>query len=358
MLCCLAILLAAASLAAVFVTVPVTVEAAGSLEPVRVFRLKAQVSGVIDNVVVAEGDTVHIGQPLVFFDSLLAVSALAELDAETEAQQVEADRLARTVPIEREQANVALLQANARLLRSRAALRQRLIDFGISAHALDSVLVAYVRGTHVSIDGAIADVEVAAADVAGARIQLARAELLPLETARQNLEVRRLSAQAQVRRAALKRSVLHAPMNGVVLTELPEQLAGTAIREGDTVLELADLADWRAVVLVRERDVNRIRGNDRAYLEIPALAPLYDEPLRARVVRVAAELHAPDGSGSVGGIRGYRVYLALDRAQLNNLDISVDRRGYSVQAKIVTRRVLVSRLIREWLNERVRRAGL
>lgn len=361
---CLLVLAAAALLAVATVTVPVTVDGAGVLEPVRVFPVRAQASGVVASVDVAGGDTVDAGQPLLRLDSLGAASALAELEAQAGIQRVEAERLARTAPIDREQANLALAQANARLLRARAELRLRLVEFGLGSD-VDSLLAAYLRGTHVVLDGAVADVELARADIAATRTQIARMALARLDAAKQDYEARRLTSQAKMRRVALARGIVRAPARGVVLTDETERLPGTAVREGETVLELADLGSWRATITVRERDVHRVRANDAATLEVPALAAVRDEPLRARVVRIAADVadadpaeRGPNGRASFAGAPGtYRVYMVLERAQLDSIGIDAVRRGYSVRAKIVTRRVRAVTLLREWLHNSMRGSG-
>lgn len=345
-------------------TMEVTVQGTGTLEPARVWPVRAQVAGTVAEVLVAGGDTVRAGQALVRLDTLGAALALTQLEAQAAGQRVERERLTRATPIERRQAEVALGQATARVLGARAALRQRLAEFSLGGD-VDSVLASHRWGTHVALDGAVADHEAAQGEVAGAQAQLARAALSPLDAVKQAFDERRLAAQVAEQRAALARGVMAAPAAGVVLTDQTERLQGAAVRAGETVLEVADVGTWRATLAVRERDVHRVRAGDRATVEIPALAALRDEPVRAWVVRVAAE---PVGVvGPVGGDRAppaaapgapgpgtYRVVLALDRVQVDSLGLDVVRRGYGVRARIVTRRVRAVVLVREWLRDRVR----
>jgi multidrug resistance efflux pump len=294
---------------------------------------------------------------------LAAAFALAELDAQAAMQRVEGQRLSRSVPIDRRMAEIALAQATTRVLRARATMRQRLVEFGMG-HNTDSILASYPRGTHVGLDAVIADVEAAEGDVAAARAQVAHATLAPLDITKQGLEERRIAAALAERRVALTQRVLVAPAAGVVLTDLPERLVGSALREGETALEIGDIGAWRATISVQERDVHRLRAGDRAFVDIAAIAALRDEPIRARVVSVAAEPFGQEtNEGVVGAIDPtpplvpgrYRVTLDLNRQQIASLGLGVIRRGYGVRATIVTRRARAILLLREWMQDKLGR---
>jgi multidrug resistance efflux pump len=363
-LACVLGLAVAAGVAVSLITLEVTVDAAGTLEPVRVWPVRARTAGIVGEVLVSTGDTVRAGQPVVRLDSVVATLGLAQLEAQAAAQRLERDRLLQSAPIASREGETALAQASAKLLRARAAMRERLVEFGFAPH-VDSVLAAYVRGTHVALDAAIADAESATGEVTAARAQIARAALAPIDAARQLLEQRRIEAQVAERRIALARGVLTTSAAGVVLTEQIERLPGASVREGDVVIEVADVSAWRATALVRDRDVHRVRVGDRAVVDILPLAALSDGPVSGRVVHVAAQ---PLGIGGTNGgaahtqaaqvpsgLRvapdAYRVVLALDRAQVNALGGGMLRSGYNVRATIVTRRVRVFTLLREWIAD-------
>lgn len=343
-------------------SVEVTAEASGTLEPARVWPVRAASAGTIASVLVSAGDTVRTGQQIVRLDTVAAALALAELRALEAGQQVDHQRLIRIGPIRRRQAEIALEQTSTHLLRARATMRERLVEFGIHGD-VDSVLATYRRGTHVGLDAVVADLDAARTEADAARGSLALAELAPFDVAKQATETARTAAQVSEREAILMHGVLLAPADGVVLTEQTERLTGAAVREGDTVLEIADRGSWRATVLVRDRDVHRMRVGDMATVEIPAIATLRDDPVGARVLSIASE---PVGSTGTAGNRsdavtslpsaagGYRVVLALNQVQTDSLGIDVVRRGYAVHARIVTRRTRASVLVREWLRDRLR----
>jgi multidrug resistance efflux pump len=72
----------------------------------------------------------------------------------------------------------------------------------------------------------------------------------------------------RVRRERLRRFSLAAPANGIVLTDRTELLAGSAISSGETLIEIADPAQWRVILEVSEKDVRRIRPGDAVDVEI------------------------------------------------------------------------------------------
>jgi multidrug resistance efflux pump len=71
----------------------------------------------------------------------------------------------------------------------------------------------------------------------------------------------------RVRRERLRRFSLAAPANGIVLTDRTELLAGSAISSGETLIEIADPAQWRVILEVSEKDVRRIRPGDAVDVE-------------------------------------------------------------------------------------------
>jgi multidrug resistance efflux pump len=339
----------------VLLSVRVTVDGQGTLEPVRIWPVRARVAGTVSEVLVHSGDTVRIGQPLVRLDTLAASVMLAQLEAQLAAQRLEYGRLARLVPIEQQEDGGAMAQAGARRLRARAALRERLADLGMALADMDSLLRAHRPGVHVGVDIAVADVLGAEGELLAARAQAARRRLAPLAVAKHAAELRRVEAQLREGRALSARGVLVAPADGVVLTEQLERLPGTVLREGDEVLEVADVGTWLATLSVRERDVHRVRVSDHVLVDIPALRLLHEEPVAARVASVAAEpsRHVDASTrGTSSGIAGYRVVVHLSRAVGDSLG-DVMRRGYEVRARIITRTVSGWTLAREWVRERL-----
>jgi HlyD family secretion protein len=140
-----------------------------------------------------------------------------------------------------------------------------------------------------------------------------------------------------------------------VLTEQLEKLTGSYLREGEPILEIADAGQWRAVFMVAERDVYKIRVGDSVKIEVPALAALEADLLRGSVISVASEPVTPSGGSSGGAPGGYRVVATLDRAQMVELGLDRFKRGYTVRGKVITRRGHVAALLRDYFREQLAR---
>ncbi|HZS58099.1 MAG TPA: efflux RND transporter periplasmic adaptor subunit [Gemmatimonadaceae bacterium] len=344
------VLVAGLGVAAFRVAVDRTVDGSGSLEPVTVWPVRARETGVVAQVFVGPGDTVSRGQVLIRMDTATTDAALAELKAARNAARVDSEAAERQRPVVEEERTERLAEADAGIAHARATLRERMVTYGMGTNA-DSMMHAYVPGRFVIIDEALADVHTAEAQRAYAATQLARAGAEALDARKRGFDIQRLEEQmrnAETQRAHL---ALAAPADGVILTEQVERLTGAAVRQGDPLLEIADLSHWRARLILTERAVHDVRIGDAVSLAIPALKVLEGDRLRGRVAAVSDQ---PIDTSAVTAKSGYRVLVVLDRAQLARLGVDQFRRGYQVQARIVTRTGTIAELIRAYLAERVR----
>jgi len=156
-----------------------------------------------------------------------------------------------------------------------------------------------------------------------------------------------------------------APSNGVVLTEQLERLTGSYVREGDTLLEVGEVGEWRVTMLVPERDVHKISVGDRVRLEVQAFDQRDRRQLEGTVSHVAAEPFDATAGNAAGGAAQapragatpglYRVVASLDRGQVQREELDRFRRGYSVQANVVTRSGRIAELAWGYLSEKLNR---
>src|SRR6185295_4675031 len=102
-------------LVASLVKMDVTVKAAGVLEPIRIYPVRTMEGGAVRDVLVKTGDTVHAGQVLVRLDTVALTSALAQLEAQYRAADIDRRRSASADPLEREQNRERAAQSRARL---------------------------------------------------------------------------------------------------------------------------------------------------------------------------------------------------------------------------------------------------
>lgn len=355
-------LLLAGVLVSFLVKMDVTVKSAGVLEPVRVWPVRAQSAGAIRAVLVQSGDTVKANDVIAELDVLALQTQLAQLEAQHRSFEIERTRSAATAPLEMRQQGDRRAAAQARLSTARATLLQRMVEHGFGTN-VDSLLASYPVGQHVALDAAVGEVRGAEADL---RLNSTETDMLGLrqyEQEKAGAEMQRLEAQMREVRERIARATIRAPSDGVVLTDQLERLLGSYVQEGQTLLEVGEQGEWRVTMLVPERDVNKIAVGDRVRLEVQAFSEKDRTQLEARVSFVASE---PVGSGSeaAGGTAGapapsgpgvYRVVATLEPGQADRAALDKFRRGYSVQANVITRSGRIAELGWNYLMERLNR---
>ncbi|HEU0014102.1 MAG TPA: efflux RND transporter periplasmic adaptor subunit [Longimicrobium sp.] len=360
------------------VRMDVTVKGNGTLEPVRIWPVRAQSAGPIRDVLVRTGDTVSQGQPMLRLDELTLQAQLDGLEAQYRSARIDRDRAVASAPLERQQQVQKLDRARSRLTTTRATLLQRMVEHGVGTN-VDSLLAAYRPGQHVMLDQAVGEVRSAEADI---RLSGAEADMLTLKSfdrEKSAAEMQRLEVQIREARERLNRAAIVSPIHGVVLTEQIERLAGSYTREGEQLLEVADLAEWRVTMMVPERQIHKIKVGDLVKVEVQAFDQKDRDHLRGRVIHVASDPGGGSpgagagagaggggagggmpGGGAPGGAAGggggsYRVVAALDRGQLDRAGLQKFRRGYSVKVYVVTRSGRIIDLLLNRVREKLNR---
>ena len=345
------LLLSGAVLAAVLIKLKVTVDGAGVLQPAEIWAVRSEETGVVRDVLVRMGDTVRARQAIARLDTLQLASELDQLRSRRRVLEFDL-RLARTsVPLEARTVAERRAEAEAGLVRAHAALRQRLVEHGFEPDVA-KVRQSYRVGSNVAIDEGLANVMAAEAASRTATIEAERLGLHSIEQGRQQEQLAEIDLQIATLEQRLSRLTLHAPADGIVLTDGLERLSGTVLQEGATLLEVAEDGGWRAALLVAERDVSRIRVGDEAQVELRAFGRVDSPEIRGRVLTVGAE---PAAGASQAVNRMFPVVVRLDPEDLQAVGLERLRRGYTAEAKIVTRSERLSSLVWEYLLRRTER---
>ncbi|HKP76704.1 MAG TPA: efflux RND transporter periplasmic adaptor subunit [Longimicrobiaceae bacterium] len=346
-------------LVACVVRMDVTVKAGGVLEPVRIYPVRTMEAGAIREVLVRTGQPVRAGQVIARLDSVQLASALAQLEAQYRAADIDRRRSATADPLQQRENAERAAQSRSRLSSALATLRQRMVEYDLGTDA-DSLLRAYVPGRHVAIDQAVGEVRSAEAELRLSGAEGGLQALSRFDREKLGTQMDQLAAQIAATRERLARLTLRAPTDGVVLTEQLERLPGAFVREGEQIVELADLHDWRALLSVTERDVHRITVGDRVKVDLLAFDESEREQLRGSVTYVAPEPMAAQASASgaaapVAGPGAYRVIASLDQAQIARMGVDRFRRGYTVQGYVITRSGRIITLLWNYLTEKLGR---
>lgn len=330
-----------------FVDVSQSVAAPGFTEPLRVWDLRAEQSGFLLSVRPHTGDVVVAGQEVAQIDSrgFQNETQLLELRLSSGVRELQKSRMA--LPILRSQQTELIRDAEAKVVRARAAFRSRLTDQGAVA-ADDSLLLYYKTGASVALDLAWADLRSAEAGLRAALAARDRVLLDSLDLERQSLEILAIRSELRFRRDLRKRFIVRAPATGRVITDKLEDLIGKSVAVGERLMEVATVGAWRAELRVPERYVHAVRPRQEVLVEIPALAQLDGRQLRGVVATVS-----PQPIDEKGG--GFRVVVTLDSASIDSLDLNDLRRGYAVRGRIITRRGPIVKLVMAAVRERVNR---
>lgn len=217
-----------------------TVSASGKIQPEIEVKISAEVSGMILELPVNEGDIVEPGQLLVGINPDLYESALGRTEAALNS------------------AKSQLASAKARKMQAQAQL--------LAANR------AWERSQQLFAQGAISQAEF---DQAQSTFEVSQAEVEAAEQSIQSAEFSIRSAEASRREALdnLKRTRLISPQRGTVTAltkEVGEAVLGTSMMQGETIMKISDLRTMEVNVEVNESDIVRVHVGDTASVEVDA----------------------------------------------------------------------------------------
>lgn len=265
-----------------------SVNANGRVEPLARVAVMSRASGIIEQLLVDEGDRVEPGQ-------ILAVLDREQLEAQ-EAQD-RADLLAAT-------ARVAA--AEARIVEAKVRLEDPEVEYLGREHER---LAALEKKGSASVQ----EVEAAqrAHDSARFRIELARAAIPTLEAAVAEAEAGLAGAQADLERSAtaVREATIRCSISGVVLVRDKEVGDGissilTAGGNATQLMTLGDLSSMHVEARVDEVDLGRIHEGMSALITVDAHRGVR---LDGKVERIA-----PAGSIDGNGIVTFEVHVSVE----------------------------------------------
>ena len=295
------------------VKITITVNANGTLEPRSVWSVRTLESGIVSSVRVSQGEFVHSGDTIAVLDAPELIADIARLEASIREHSIALARSRAAVPLESRQRVLRSAQADARAIQANAAMRDRLLSFGIHG-SLEAFRSNYVIGTHVEIDKAIAEVLAAEAERKAEREESSASPSTPLDVQREVLLLRDLERQALALRKRKSALTLLAQVGGTVQTGHPEQLLGQVLRPGDVALDMADVSGWKALLTVSEHDVLEVAVGDSVLLELPALRRAAMPRIVGSVVAVGQGTTLARTGDPTRQVGNYEIVVGIDSA--------------------------------------------
>jgi HlyD family secretion protein len=229
----------------------------GKVEPIEWLPARAERAGTITRVLVARGQEVKKGAPLVELDTRVANAELSKTQAaiqEARTQQRVLDQGGRVAERQQVEADLARARLDLEAAEKQRAALERLVE----KQAATRVELDTARQTVDQLQLRIHALEQhKAALVTGSDKEIARAKLQQAESA------------AAVERINLDLSVIHAPMDGTVYDF--DLKAGAYVNPGDLVARVGKLDRVRVTVYVDEPDLGKIHKGEAVIITWDAL---------------------------------------------------------------------------------------
>jgi len=244
--------LPAALLGAMFIPYPYQTGGAFRFLPTKRVEVRSEVEGLVEAILVREGDWVKAGQPL----------------ARIAGRSHEKNLKATIARLEEAKADLALLEAGARPEEIETAIAD--LNTAATSLAWSSPRAKRYAELHKQrlvseqdLENALRqrDLDQSRLDEAEANLELVRSGARPEQIDAMKAEIRSLQALADNYRVDLERTSLTSPMEGQIVTARVEELAGTYLKPGtrDLIVQIEDSRVIQAEVEVPEEDAAAVR---------------------------------------------------------------------------------------------------
>jgi len=277
------------------------VSASGKIQPKRLVKISAELSGRVVNLAVNEGDRVKVGQFLLQIDPKSLATRVDSGNASLRAAEQSLDQMRQSI----ETAKVQLQQAQQNLARQQDLWHQQLT-------------------TREALDKAVNDVNAAQSNVQE-REKLIKPQESRIAQERAGLESARYD---------LSRVRMESPINGIVtrrnVQEGETAVIGTMNNAGTVLLELADMDVIQAEVEVDETNVPNVQIGQIAKITVDAIQ---DKSFKGHVTEIGnSPIQAANGQQVAAGTQAtnFKVVVVLDEPIPNV------RPGFTCTADIMT----------------------
>jgi HlyD family secretion protein len=260
------------------------VSASGEIRAKKFVNLQSEITGIITDLPVREGDVVKKGDVLLRIDPIQSAADQSSKSASYEAQLADAHAQ-----------EYAIKNAESSLLRDEATLTSMRAKLDLAEDDFAREQSKFKRQQQLHEDGLISreDYEIAQNSLKAAKSRLAqaKADVVNYETqihiAKNNIEQSKTSAGASHSRAksaeanltqandSLKKTTLYSPLDGVI-TQLKKEKGERAVpgmlsNPEATIMTIADLSIIQAEIKVDETDVVNLALGNAAQIKVDAL---------------------------------------------------------------------------------------
>ena len=286
-----------------------TVVASGHVETAFRVEIGSQITGMVREVLVDEGQAVTQGQPLV----ALETNELKALEVQAQGAKAQAEARVRQMrELTRPAAEEALKQAKANLANAEAAYdrAQQLAKSG--------------AGTRVTLDDATKNIDVARTQVRTAELQVYTSSPGGSDYVMAETQLNQASANLEMVQARLGYATITAPRDGVLISRNVER--GAVVQAGKALLVLAPAGDMQLVLQIDEKNLGLLKLGQTALASADAYP---DQRFAATVTYINPSVDITRASVEVKlTVVDPPAYLRQDMTV--SVDIAVDRRAAAV----------------------------
>jgi HlyD family secretion protein len=277
-------------------TITETVNASGKIFPEDEVKVSPDISGVITELNVQEGDTVKKGQLLVRIDPDVyniqrsqAASGVAQSQAQVSSVQAQVSN-----------AQAALDALDAQMEQAQRAYdrSKKLFDDKVISRSEMDVAETTLKAGKANYNAAVQGIRSTKANV---------------KSAQANVQ----TAQASLQRANkdLSRTAIVAPRDGVVSllnVKKGESVSGNSFTVGTEILRIADMSKIEIRVDVGENDIPKVKLGDSALVEVDAYS---DRKFKGIVTQIASSNNGAASqsalSNTTNDVTQYKVYIRI-----------------------------------------------
>ncbi|WP_204141789.1 efflux RND transporter periplasmic adaptor subunit [Halomicronema sp. CCY15110] len=288
--------LAALTVAAETTALTVRITASGTVEPVQTVNLSPKTSGILEELLVEQGDAVTAGQLMAQMESQDVAALVRQREAavaEAQASLADVQRGSEAEAIAQATAQVASAEAQVRDLRAQLELARSQLQRNQALAAQGAISANELDNFEQAVQSAEAGVERAQFQVRESEERLADLQNEPRPEAIAQAEARLAQAQAQLEAAQVQfaDTQIRAPFAGIVTQKFanegafvtPTTSASNATSATSTAI-VAIASDLEIVAEVPEADIAKIRPGQ----PVEIIADAYPDQVFEGAVRLIA----------------------------------------------------------------------
>ena len=293
------VILAAVAAALYFIKTDFKVSGEFRILPIHNAEVRAEVEGIIEEIVRDEGDVVNAGD---------LIARLSDREYHAELEKIKAE-------IAEKDAKLKMLKTGARaeeieLARTTVAKGEERVKHSQTLLEMERSLYNEKLSSKKDFETAaeIAALRASELDESKGTLKLLLAGARPEEIEATQAELSRLAAQQRYLQAQLERLRITSPIAGVVTTHRLKERLGTNLKKGELLAEVHQLKTVNAEIAVPEKEISEVKAGQPVVLKARAYL---DRSFKGNVISIA-----PVGTLPANGLpqREFVVVTELDNA--------------------------------------------